>query len=119
MHILLIHNNYGIYSGEEAVVDKQISLFKEMGHSVTVYRKTTEGFRGTLAGDIKGFIQGFYSPSAIREIKQLLKSNKSTVRIITDLSLKVKKSKPSQIKIPLKLWRRQIFVNSFAVGVNL
>jgi len=30
MHLLLIQNNYGVYSGEEAVVDKQIALFKEV-----------------------------------------------------------------------------------------
>ncbi len=85
MNILLIHNNYGIYTGEEAVVDRQISLFQEMGHNVSVYRKTTEGLRGTLWGDFKGLLQGFYSPSAVKDIKQIMKSNKPDIVMIHNL----------------------------------
>ncbi len=85
MHILLIHNNYGIYSGEEAVVDRQISLFQEMGHQVSVYRKTTEGLRGTAWGNFKGLLQGFYSPAAVSEIKQIMKNNKPDVVVIHNL----------------------------------
>lgn len=85
MHILLIHNNYGIYSGEEAVVDRQISLFQEMGHQVSVYRKTTEGLRGTAWGNFKGLLQGFYSPGAVSEIKQIMKNSKPDVVVIHNL----------------------------------
>ncbi|MCC8146420.1 MAG: glycosyltransferase family 4 protein [Bacteroidales bacterium] len=85
MKILLIHNNYGIYTGEEAVIDKQVSLFKEMGHFVVVYRKTTEGVRGTLIRDIKGFFQGFYSPASIKDIKNIIKINKPDVVIVHNL----------------------------------
>jgi len=85
MNLLLIHNNYGIYSGEEAVVDKQIALFRELGCTVSEYRKTTEGVRGTLLGDIKGLLQGFYSPLSVKDIKQLMKTNKPDVVIIHNL----------------------------------
>lgn len=85
MKILLIHNNYGIYTGEEAVVDKQIALFHELGHTVSLFHKTTEGFRGTLIGDIKGFMQGFYSPSSVKEIKKAMKVNKPDVVVIHNL----------------------------------
>lgn len=85
MKILLIHNNYGIHSGEEAVVDKQIVLFKELGHTVDVYRKTTEGVRNTISGDIKGFLQGFYSPSSVSDIKRIIQLNKPDVVIVHNL----------------------------------
>ena len=85
MKILLIHNNYGIYTGEEAVVDRQIALFQQMGHQVCVYRKTTEGFRGTLWGDFKGLLQGFYSPGAVKDIKQIMKTDKPDIVIIHNL----------------------------------
>ena len=85
MKILLIHNNYGIYTGEEAVVDCQIALFQQMGHQVSVYRKTTEGFRGTVWGDFKGLLQGFYSPGAVRDVRQIMKTNKPDVVVIHNL----------------------------------
>ena len=43
MKILLVHNNYGKYSGEEAVVDKMASTFREHGHEVCFYRLTQKG----------------------------------------------------------------------------
>ena len=85
MNLLLIHNNYGIYSGEEAVVDRQISLFQEMGHQVSVYRKTTEGLRGTAWGNFKGLLQGFYSPGAVKDIKQIMKNNRPDIVVIHNL----------------------------------
>jgi hypothetical protein len=85
MKILLIHNNYGIHTGEEAVVDRQIALFKEMGHQVEVYCKTTEGLRGTLWGDIKGFFTAFYSFNSVCDIKRILKTNRPNVEIVHNL----------------------------------
>jgi glycosyltransferase involved in cell wall biosynthesis len=85
MKIFLIHNNYGIHTGEESVVDRQIALFKEMGHTVEVYRKTTEGLRGTVWGDMKGFFTAFYSPGSVRDIERLLKTNRPDVVIVHNL----------------------------------
>lgn len=85
MKILLIHNNYGAYSGEEAVVDQQIALFREMGHQVAVYRKTTEGARGTAWGNIKGLLSGFYSPRSVREVRQLMRTDKPDVVVVHNL----------------------------------
>ena len=85
MHLLILHNNYGAYSGEEAVVDRQVVLFRESGHRVSVYRKTTEGKRGTIRGNIKGLFQGFYSSSSVRDIKQLIKKDKPDAVVIHNL----------------------------------
>ena len=85
MHLLLIHNNYGVHSGEETVVDQQIALFRQAGHQVSVYRKTTEGVRGTVWGNLKGLLQGFYSPPAVKDINRIMKTDKPDVVIIHNL----------------------------------
>lgn len=72
MKILIVHNSYGRYSGEEAVVDKTAALFRELGHDVCFYRRTTEGVRGTIAGNLSGFINGIYSPSGVKEMRETL-----------------------------------------------
>lgn len=85
MHILLIHNNYGVHTGEETVVDRQIALFREMGHAVAVYRKTTEGLRGTWTGNIKGLLQGFYSPGSVRDMKRIITTARPDAVIVHNL----------------------------------
>lgn len=85
MKILIIHNNYGIHTGEESVVDHHVSLFQEMGHEVIQYRKTTEGVRGTWTGNIKGLLSGFYSPRSVREIKELLRKETPDIAVVHNL----------------------------------
>ena len=43
MKVLIVHNNYGKYSGEEAVVDKMADMLTSHGHEVAFFRLTTEG----------------------------------------------------------------------------
>lgn len=85
MHILIIHNDYGVYSGEEVVVDKQKALFQSMGHEVSEFRRSSSGLRNTFSGNLKGFINGFYSQSAIRDIKHIIQSRKPDVSVIHNL----------------------------------
>lgn len=73
MKILIVHNNYGKYSGEEAVVDKMIDMLKEHGHQVFTYRLSSEKARNTLFGKIRGFLSGIYSPSGVNGMKKALK----------------------------------------------
>ena len=40
MKILIVHNNYGKYSGEEAVVDKMATMLQSHKHTVCFYRLT-------------------------------------------------------------------------------
>lgn len=79
MKILLVHNNYGKYSGEEAVVDKMASMFSEHGHEVCFYRSTTERSRESLSGKIKGFLCGIYSPSGVKGLREILEREKPGV----------------------------------------
>ena len=79
MKILIVHNNYGKYSGEEAVVDKMHDMFRNHGYEVKYYRLTTEGQRNTITGKIRGFFCGFYSPKGIKGLRQVLKAERPDV----------------------------------------
>lgn len=79
MRILIVHNNYGKYSGEEAVVDKMDEMFRSHGHDVVFYRKTTEGERDSLSGKVKGFISGIYSPSGVKGMRKALEQYKPDI----------------------------------------
>lgn len=73
MKILLVHNNYGKYSGEEAVVDKMAAMLSAHGHEVMFYRRTTEGVRESASGKIAGFLSGIYSLSGVRGMREVLR----------------------------------------------
>lgn len=79
MRILIVHNNYSKYSGEEAVVDKMAEMFRSHGHNVMFYRKTTEGERDSLSGKIKGFFSGIYSPSGVEGMRKALEQYKPDI----------------------------------------
>ena len=79
MKILLVHNDYAKYSGEEAVVDKMKSLFQKLGHEVCQLRMTTAGSRDNLKGKIKGFAAGIHSPKGIKAMKEILEKEKPDI----------------------------------------
>lgn len=79
MKILIVHNNYGKYSGEEAVVDKMATMLQSHKHTVCFYRLTTEGARDTISDKIKGFTAGIYSHSGVKGIKKILRKEKPDI----------------------------------------
>lgn len=79
MKILIVHNNYGKYSGEEAVVDKMAAMLQSHGHTVSFYRLTTEDARDSLTGKIKGFVSGIYSPAGVKGMRDVLQKEKPDV----------------------------------------
>lgn len=79
MKILLVHNNYGKYSGEEAVVDKMAAMLTAHGHEVAFYRRTTEGVRESSVGKVAGFLSGIYSPSGVRGMREALRQERPDV----------------------------------------
>lgn len=62
MKILLAHNDYGKYSGEEAVVDRLAAMWTAHGHEVVQLRNTTAGSRESLTGKIRGILCGTVLP---------------------------------------------------------
>lgn len=82
MKILLVHNDYGKYSGEEAVVDKLATMLEQHGHKISFYRKSTADSRDNIMGKIQGFLSGIYSPNGVAGMKAILdKENPDVVNI--------------------------------------
>ena len=79
MKILLVHNEYGKYSGEEAVVDRLAAMWTAHGHEVAQLRKTTAGSRESLTGKIQGFCAGLYCPSGVKAMWKALQREKPDV----------------------------------------
>lgn len=79
MKILIVHNNYGKYSGEEAVVDKMAAMLQGLGHDVAQLRMSTEGLRDSAIGKIKGFVAGIHSPAGVRAMREALRREKPDV----------------------------------------
>lgn len=79
MKILLVHNNYAKYSGEEAVVDKMAAMLHGLGHDVAQLRMSTEGLRDSAVGKIKGFVAGIHSPAGVHAMREVLKREKPDV----------------------------------------
>lgn len=79
MKVLLVHNDYGKYSGEEAVVDRMALMLTGLGHEVCQLRRTTKDARESIGGKIKGFISGMYCPSGVRAMRDVLKRERPDV----------------------------------------
>ena len=72
MKILIIHNRYNKFSGEEAVVEAQIQLLEESGHEVITYFRKSAGIEEMLMGKVRSFFAAFYNPRSLKEIKRIL-----------------------------------------------
>lgn len=79
MKILLVHNDYGKYSGEESVVDQMAAMWAEHGHQVVQLRMSTADSRDSLVGKMHGFLAGLYSPKGVREMRRILKEERPDV----------------------------------------
>ncbi|PCJ57491.1 MAG: lipopolysaccharide N-acetylglucosaminyltransferase [Planctomycetota bacterium] len=85
MKICLVHNSYGAYSGEEAVVAGQEQMLLEAGHKVVSFTKTSEGLNQSAMKKIDAFFSGIYSRKSKREFEQFLKVEKPDVINIHNL----------------------------------
>lgn len=85
MKVLLVHNDYGKYSGEEAVVDKMAVVFAGIGYDVAQLRMTTAGARESLIGKMRGFVSGIYCPSGVKAMRKALCDEKPDVVNIHNL----------------------------------
>lgn len=61
MKIAIVHNDYGKFSGEEAVVRDHIDLLSSNGCKVVSFRRSSQELHG-LIGAAKGFFSGIWNP---------------------------------------------------------
>lgn len=79
MRILVVHNDYGCYSGEEAVVDRFITDMRENGHEVETLRRTSKFFRHSLLGRVKAYFSGLYSFEGVAMMREAIATFKPDV----------------------------------------
>ena len=79
MKVLIVHNDYGKYSGEEAVVDKMAAMLRRHRHEVAFYRLTSAGSRESLMGQVHGFVAGVYSLRGVRGMREALRRERPDV----------------------------------------
>ncbi|PUZ30303.1 Glycosyltransferase involved in cell wall bisynthesis [Chitinophaga costaii] len=85
MKILMVHNDYAAYSGEESYIDKITALFTAQGHEVYNYRKSTARARHSLLGTVQVFLSGIYAIGAARRMRQALTTYRPDVVNIHNL----------------------------------
>lgn len=84
MKIAVVHNDYGVFSGEESVVKEQVSLLLDHGHEVVEVRRSSAELKG-LYGKIKGFLSGIYNPFSVRKFARFLDERKPDIVHIHNL----------------------------------
>lgn len=84
MKILIVHNDYGKFSGEEAVVHDHAALLCEMGNEVIEYRRSSSELQ-CVFGAVKGFLCGLGNPMAKKVFRNKLEQNRPDVVHIHNL----------------------------------
>lgn len=79
MKVLIVHNDYGKYSGEEAVVDQMAAMLPRLGYDVAQLRMSTAGHRESLRGKMKGFVSGIRCPSGVKAMREAIRVEKPDV----------------------------------------
>lgn len=85
MKILLVHNDYGSYSGEEKAVEMMTLMLKSMGFYTQQLRTSTYGSRDTLIGKVRVFLNSIYSYNGRHLMRTNLQKFKPDLVIINNL----------------------------------
>lgn len=72
LKVLLVHNHYGGYSGETAVMEAQELLLEQHGHDVLSYTRSSVELETMPFGKARAFFSGLYNPYSIHKIHRLL-----------------------------------------------
>lgn len=70
--VLVVHNAYGRYSGEEAVVETQCRVLAARGHQVERFSRSSEEIPHLLLGPWRAFFSGIYSFASARAMRRRL-----------------------------------------------
>ncbi len=76
MKVLIIHNKYSKFSGEEAVVESQIKLLQNNDYQVITYFRSSEELEEMPNAKIKAFFSALYNANSIADIKDIINKEK-------------------------------------------
>jgi len=85
MKICIVHNAYGIFTGEQAVVRGIIKLLKQRGHKVVTFFRSSAEIPNMRFGKLRAFCSGIYSLSSKRAMRKLLSEQKPDIVHIHNL----------------------------------
>jgi glycosyltransferase involved in cell wall biosynthesis len=85
MKILFIHNSYGKFSGEEAVVEAQIALLQREGHQIITYFRSSAELEKSSFAKMGAFFTGLYNRKAIADVLTIIQAEKPDVVHIHNL----------------------------------
>jgi len=77
--VCVVHNEYGIFSGEEAVVENQAKLLRDNGHEVIRFFRSSAEISEMQLGKLRAFFSGIYSLSSKRALRKFLTEYKPDV----------------------------------------
>ncbi len=79
INIVLVHNAYTEFGGEDRVVNNLIRLLQEKGHSVFVFIKDSNEIQNMRFGKIRAFFSGIYSWASKQELRRYIEEYKPDV----------------------------------------
>jgi len=85
MKIAIVHNEYGKFSGEEAVVAGQIELLTGQNHSVVRFTRSSAEISTMFLGQLQAFFCGIYNPFARKKFRAFLQQQKPDIVHIHNL----------------------------------
>ena len=85
MKVLIVHNDYGKFSGEEAVVESTVRLLVEKGHKVLRFTRSSEEIPNMPFGKTRAFFSSIYSFSSKKLMRKLLAEHEPDVVHIHNL----------------------------------
>jgi len=85
MKICMVHNEYGIFSGEECVVYNICHLLEGRGHTVIKFFRSSTEIPKMRLGKARAFCSGIYSFPSKRAIRKLLSEQKPDIVHIHNL----------------------------------
>jgi glycosyltransferase involved in cell wall biosynthesis len=85
MKFLVIHNDYGTWSGEEATVATHCQILKDRGHAVVEFRRSSLEIPRQRFGRARAFVSGVFNPGARRDIRALVSRERPDIAFVQNL----------------------------------
>lgn len=85
MLIVMVHNEYGKFSGEEAVVQGQKFLLEQHGHEVHLFTRSSVEISSHAFGQLGAFLGGIYNPFVRRRFRKYLEMHRPDIVQIHNL----------------------------------
>ena len=99
MKILMVHNAYGKFSGEEAVVRDVKSVLIMNDHEVIGFERSSEELTDNRINFIKAFFTGIYNPVSRRKFRKILREENPDVVHIHNLYPFISPSILTEVKV--------------------